>query len=150
MGLRRSLREMMAINIPLFSYRRTSINLPTLVISRWTRFNQHFLIVNPVSNKQQSQLAFHTDINDLIAIFDFYCGNRFLHKNSSLKKRYTFFVKPFFYFFIFVTSKIDYRNDSCMQPIKDQGKCGSCWAFSTVSLVEFNNCVSTGNSIALR
>jgi len=36
-----------------------------------------------------------------------------------------------------------------MQPIKNQGSCGSCWAFSTVALVEFNHCIATGQAVSL-
>ena len=45
---------------------------------------------------------------------------------------------------------MDYRNHSCMQPVKDQGECGSCLVFSSTALVEFNSCVKTGKPVSLR
>jgi cathepsin L len=33
-------------------------------------------------------------------------------------------------------SSIDWREEGVLTPIKNQGKCGSCWAFSAVSTIE--------------
>lgn len=46
-------------------------------------------------------------------------------------------------------ASVDYRTDKCMQPIRNQGSCGSCWAFATVVLVEFNACVRNKKAVAL-
>ena len=39
---------------------------------------------------------------------------------------------------------IDWRNEQVLNPIKNQGRCGSCWAFSTTGALESNVAVAKG------
>ncbi|KAJ4961047.1 hypothetical protein NE237_020957 [Protea cynaroides] len=48
-----------------------------------------------------------------------------------------------------VPDSIDWRAKGAVNPIKDQGQCGSCWAFSTVAGVEGIHQITTGNLISL-
>ncbi|XP_010548429.1 PREDICTED: germination-specific cysteine protease 1 [Tarenaya hassleriana] len=44
---------------------------------------------------------------------------------------------------------VDWRQRGAVSPVKDQGTCGSCWAFSTIAAVEGINQIVTGELITL-
>ncbi|KDP23191.1 hypothetical protein JCGZ_00324 [Jatropha curcas] len=48
-----------------------------------------------------------------------------------------------------VPTSMDWRNKGAVTPIKDQGQCGCCWAFSAVAAMKGITKLSTGKLISL-
>jgi KDEL-tailed cysteine endopeptidase len=46
-------------------------------------------------------------------------------------------------------ASVDWRTKGAVNPVKNQGQCGSCWAFSATAAVEGHNFIQTGNLLSL-
>ncbi|KAA3453114.1 zingipain-2-like [Gossypium australe] len=65
--------------------------------------------------------------------------------NSTMSQSTSFMYESF----SDVPTSIDWRKKGAVTPIKDQGKCGCCWAFSAVAAVEGIIQIKTGKLISL-
>lgn len=45
--------------------------------------------------------------------------------------------------------RIDWTEKNVVTPVKDQGQCGSCWAFSTTGALESGYALATGNLVSI-
>ncbi|KAJ7952820.1 Cysteine proteinase [Quillaja saponaria] len=70
-------------------------------------------------------------------------AKRRVMKAKNTSRRYVFNVGDK------LPESVDWRLQGAVIPVKDQGSCGSCWAFSTVATVEGINKIVTGELVSL-
>ncbi|CAF1169300.1 unnamed protein product [Adineta steineri] len=50
---------------------------------------------------------------------------------------------------VILPDSVDWRNQNVVEAVKDQGDCGSCWAFSAVGSIESAYAIKTGTLVSL-
>ncbi|KAJ1698811.1 hypothetical protein LUZ63_007323 [Rhynchospora breviuscula] len=113
-------------------------------LERFQVFKANYEFIESVKNRPG--LTYSVSLNKFADL----TNKEFLQRYATYKPQTASKVStPFMYANLTAPTSIDWRSLGAVTPIKDQGSCGSCWAFSAVASIEGINKIRTGSLISL-
>ena len=104
-------------------------------------YNNYNRIEEHNRNQKHSFQLEMNQFGDLLS-HEFHNKNMFYHLKQSHGSTQTLFDETD------VVDEIDWRSQNAVTPVKNQGQCGSCWAFSTTGSLEGLNAIQTGELVS--
>ena len=111
---------------------------------RYSIFKKNYLMIENHNNLEYKNFTLGMNKFGDLTNYEFsrYKGyfERYSNDNTSLNSHLVYKNTP---------DAIDWRVENRVTGIKDQGQCGSCWAFSAVGVIEGAHAKETGNLVSL-
>merc|ERR1719201_1689737 len=113
---------------------------PSEVMSRFTVFKENVEFIMDHNKNHAERLGFTVGINQFADMTNAEFGRTMTGLNALSKPKFEEVVldeKS-------APASVDWTTKNAVTPVKNQGQCGSCWAFSTTGSTEGINAIKTG------